>query len=215
MSVTTPALFAAAAVAVAVGEATDVQSVGTTSAAQVHAFLAAPALLPLAGTAFIAGAFLLVLAVASAWSDVAGRGRVLTRLGLAGIGAGAIWYTGSRAAGDVEDAALAHLPHAVALQAFDADPGPVFGALDPLFMFAWFLGPVVLWLGLRRARRVSWVLLVVYLAAVVVEFAFAFVSLPIEAVSALIAIGAVAVMTRPAGGRAAEPAHPAAVPAAA
>lgn len=195
MPVSAPALFAAAAVAIAVGEATDVQSVGTTSAAQVAAFDAAPALLPVAGTAFIVGAFLLVLAVAAAW-PATGRGAVLQRIGLGGIGAGAIWYTGSRAASDIEDAALQHLPHDLTLRAFDADPGAVFGMLDPIFMFAWFLGPIALWVGLRRARRAHWALLVVYLVAVVVEFAFAFVSLPAEAVTALIAIGSVALMSR-------------------
>ncbi|WP_375399960.1 hypothetical protein [uncultured Amnibacterium sp.] len=196
MSTRTPVIFGAAAVSIAVGELTDVQSVGFTATAQVRNYLAAPALLDVAAAAFIVGALLTVLAIASFWSDVQGRGGRFTRVGLGMLAAGALWYAGFRAASDLTDVLVSHLPAATQATVLDAGTGWA-GRLDVLLMLGWLLGPILLWIGLRRARRAHWLLLVVYLIAVAVEVAFAFVSLPVEALSALVAVGTIAVLTRP------------------
>lgn len=210
MSAPTPFLFGAAGVLLAVGEAVDVQSVGTTARAQVQHYLAAPGLLDVAAACFFVGAIVLVLAVASASADVVGRGGTASRIGLGMIGAGAVWYAASRGASDVEDAQLRHLPTATQIAALSTDPGWV-SNLDLPVMLAWLLGPVVLWIGLRRARRASWVLLAVYVVAVAVEFAFAFVSLPIEGITTLVAVGTIAAMIRTSQRSSVRAAEPAAV----
>lgn len=195
MSTSTPILFGGAAVALALGELTDVQSVGTTSSAQVHGYLASPGLLDVAAAAFVTGSVLIVLAVATAWAQVRGRGGIATRIGLGMIGVGAVWYSATRVGGDITDLHIAHLAIGAQVSVLDTTPGWV-SMYDAPATLAWLLGPIVLWIGLRRAGRTSALLLVAYIVAVAVEVAFAFVSLPVEAVTTLLAVGTVAVMTR-------------------
>ena len=197
MSLRTPALFAAAAVVLAIGEATDVQSVGGTPAAQLASLTASPGLLPVATSAFVIGAFLLVLATASAWTHEAGRGSRLTRLGLAGLGAGSVWYGWIRAGSDSVATTVAGLPRSAGLAVMQADGSLAQHVLDIAATVAWLLAPIVLWIGLRRAHKAHWLLLVIYLLAAAAELAFAFQSLAAEGVTVLIAVGTVAAMLRP------------------
>ena len=195
------ALLCGAALAVSVGEATDAQSVGQSTAAQLTSAAANPALVEVALAAFVIGSGLLIAALAATWRrrPVAAPGSRLTALGLAGLGAGALWYSFIRAGGDVlalQSVTAPGLTQAQRVDVYDAVPA-VMPFIDLPVMLLFFLLPVVLWIGLRRAARIHWLLLVVYLIAVVVEFAFSFQSLPVEAVSAAVGLGCVAFMVRP------------------
>jgi hypothetical protein len=147
---------------------------GTTAAARYHHIAAAPGREGAAGGLLAVTAILFVLAALAAIRRLpAARGRRFAAVGVALLGVSGVWFAGGLAAFDVTAVQFTddRVPASAGQFLIGTDYGLPFVPLD-LTLLCLLVGPVVLSIGLMRARRVSALPLVLWVAGLVLYIAF-------------------------------------------
>lgn len=147
---------------------------GTTAAARYAHIAAAPGREGLAGALLGISAVLFVLAALGAMPRrPLGRGRRPAAVGVALLGLAGVWFAGGLAAFDVTAVQVvgSSVPADAGRFLIGTDYGSAFLPLD-LTLLGLFVGPVVLGVGLRRARQVTWLPVVLWVAGLAVYVAF-------------------------------------------
>jgi hypothetical protein len=147
---------------------------GTTAAARYQHIAAAPGREGTAGALLAVTAVLFVLAALAAIRRLpAGRGRRFAAVGVSLLGISGVWFAGGLAAFDVTAVQFTDgkVPASAGQFLIGTDYGLPFLPLD-LTLLCLLVGPVVLSIGLIRARRVSALPLVLWVAGLALYIAF-------------------------------------------